>query len=249
MRLRLFFVFLLMTLPLLCAVIALHAPERFVVCLDPGHPSENNSGKGFSNGLQEVKVCWQVAVLLKKKLERNGIEVVMTKRTELQYVTNERRAKIANNAHVDLFLRLHADAGSGSGFAVYYPRKKGTVRGFSGPSAAVMTKSKLAAEIFFGAFSEMLSGKLRNNGLKGDENTSIGRKQGALTGSIFSAVPTILVEMLFLTNKRDADWIRKQENRSIYAEALEAGVLAVRARRSPSSARASVFRFPQTPGF
>ena len=94
-----------------------------------------------------------------------------------------------------------------------------------------MEQSRLAATTFFAAFSQKLSGILRNNGLMGDENTFIGRKQGALTGSIFSEVPTILVEMVFLPNKKDAAWISKQENKEKYARALEAGVLAVRAQR------------------
>src|SRR5262249_1266358 len=44
--------------------------------------------------------------------------------------------------------------------------------------------------------------KLRDNGVKGDEDTLIGGRQGALTGSIFSEEPTLLVEMVFLTKCR-----------------------------------------------
>src|SRR5437870_10675008 len=55
-------------------------PSRsFCVCIDPGHPSENNDGGGVTNGLTEVAVNWEVAVLLRRELEKNGISVVMTK--------------------------------------------------------------------------------------------------------------------------------------------------------------------------
>jgi N-acetylmuramoyl-L-alanine amidase len=204
----------------------------FILCIDPGHPSENNSGKGLSNGLREVTVCWQVALLLKKEVEREGIKVVMTKSAELEYVTNQQRAAIANKAGADMMVRLHADAGGGSGFAVYYPRRTGTVRGTRGPEAEVLRGSADVAKAFFAAFSRELDGVLRNNGLKGDENTLIGSRQGALTGSIFSTVPTVLIEMVFLTNKKDADWIRKEENRLTMARAIAKGVLAVRSSRA-----------------
>lgn len=70
--------------------------------------------------------------------------------------------------------------------------------------------------------------KLRDNGVKGDEDTFIGRRQGALTGSIFSEAPTILVEMVFLTNPKDAEWIKQDRNKQTMARALAAGVRAVR---------------------
>ncbi|MEY2500228.1 MAG: N-acetylmuramoyl-L-alanine amidase [Verrucomicrobiota bacterium] len=205
------------------------APPGFRVCIDPGHPSENNDGLALTNGLSEASVNWQVAVLLRRELEGGDIEVVMTKKSESEFVSNEDRAAIANNAHADLFLRLHADAGNSTGFTVYYPRKEGSIRGKTGPGAAVLRSSAKAATLFHRAFTAALQGKLRDNGLRGDEETFIGGRQGALTGSIFSTVPTILVEMVFLTNRTDAEWIGQEPNRIVMAKALATGVRAVRA--------------------
>jgi N-acetylmuramoyl-L-alanine amidase len=174
-------------------------------------------------------VNWQVAVLLRRELEGGDIEVVMTKKSESEFVSNEDRAAIANNAHADLFLRLHADAGNSTGFTVYYPRKEGSIRGKTGPGAAVLRSSAKAATLFHRVFTAALQGKLRDNGLRGDEETFIGGRQGALTGSIFSTVPTILVEMVFLTNRTDAEWIGQEPNRIVMAKALATGVRAVRA--------------------
>ena len=200
----------------------------FSVCIDPGHPSEVNSGETVSNGLQEVKICWQVSLLLKKKLVEAGVKVVMTKTSELQLVTNRRRAEIANENKVDMAIRLHADAGSGTGFTAYYPRKQGIKFGVTGPSKSVLEACDRVAKIFHPAFAKGLTGELRNNGLKGDESTFHGRIQGALTGSIFSKVPVLLIEMCFLTNKKDADWIRQEKNKEKMASALAAGILTVR---------------------
>jgi N-acetylmuramoyl-L-alanine amidase len=203
-------------------------PAQFRVCIDPGHPSENNDGGELTNGLREVTVNWEVALLLRRELESDGFTVVMTKKSEGEFVTNKDRAEIANRAQADLLLRLHADAGKASGFTVYYPRKQGTVRGVTGPAADVLRTSKSAAKAFHAAFAQALRDKLKDNGLRGDEETFIGGKQGALTGSIFSRVPTILVEMVFLTTPLDAEWIKQPSNKKVMAEAIVEGVRAVR---------------------
>lgn len=207
---------------------SLKTARIFSVCIDPGHPSEKNDGLAVTNDLREVTVNWQVAVLLQRELEKDGINVVMTKKSEGDFVTNENRATIANEARADLFLRLHADAGNSTGFTIYYPRQKGSIHGTTGPDTDVLRSSAAAATLFHQSFAEALRGKLRDNGTRGDEETLIGGRQGALTGSIFSKVPTILVEMVFLTNPADAEWIKQESNRIVMAKALAAGVRAVR---------------------
>jgi N-acetylmuramoyl-L-alanine amidase len=208
------------------------AAGKFRVCIDPGHPSENNDGGELTNGLREVTVNWEVALLLRRELESDGFTVVMTKESESEFVTNKDRAEIANRAQADLLLRLHADAGKASGFTVYYPRKQGTSHGVTGPAADVLRTSKPAAQAFHAAFAQKLRGQLKDNGLRGDEQTFIGAKQGALTGSIFSKVPTILVEMVFLTTAHDAEWIKQPSNQKLMAEAIAEGVRAVRSSRA-----------------
>jgi N-acetylmuramoyl-L-alanine amidase len=69
---------------------------------------------------------------------------------------------------------------------------------------------------------------LKDNGLRGDEETLIGGRQGALTGSIFSKVPTVLVEMVFLTNSKDAEWIRQEGNKKAMARSLATAIRAIR---------------------
>ena len=204
------------------------AARMFRVCIDPGHPSEKNDGLALTNGLREASVNWQVSVLLQRELENDGINVVMTKKSEGEFVTNENRAAIANGTRADLFLRLHADAGSSTGFTIYYPRKEGSIHGTTGPGADVLRSSAAAAKLFHRSFADALHGKLRDNGIRGDEETLIGGQQGALTGSIFSKVPTILIEMVFLTNPADAEWIKQESNRIVMARALAAGVIAIR---------------------
>ncbi len=216
---------------LLCTTPALAAEPAtksvFRVCLDPGHPSENSDGRELLHGLREVEVNWAVAQALKPLLKAKGYDVIMTKSSLDEKVTNQRRAEIANEASADLMLRLHADSEGSSGFTIYYPRRSGMVRGIKGPSAEVIAASERAAKAFHRGMAANLGATLKDNGIRGDEQTFIGAKQGALTGSIYSHVPALLVEMVNLAKPADAQWIEDPANQTIFAQALAAGVAAV----------------------
>jgi len=208
-----------------------HAQENplplrgFVVCLDPGHVSETSAGTASRDGkLTEAHVNWVVAQRLTQLLKSDGAMVVPTKTREGQGVTNRRRAEVANAARADLFLRLHCDSGEQSGLATYYPDRQGTRFGVTGPSSGVIKASLIAASVFQPAVIEALHGAMRDAGIKGDSQTGVGGRQGALTGSIFSHVPALTVEMCVLTNPHDYRFIRKPAGQEQMAQALRAGV-------------------------
>lgn len=204
-----------------------------VVCLDPGHPSENNSGRALQHGATEVEMNWLVAMRVKALLEEAQVKVVLTKASMGQFVTNKQRAEAANAARANLLLRLHCDTGKGSGITFYYPNREGKKGGVRGPSAWVRAESKRAARIVRDAAVEGLQGALPDNGARGDDRTLIGGKQGALTGSIYAHTPVVLVEMVYLSNTTDAAFIKSSRGREAMARALTAGVLAYLARGAP----------------
>jgi len=193
------------------------------IVIDPGHPSEVGVGtKGRRT--TELKVAWEVGLALRNRLRREGYAVVMTKQRLNERVTNKRRAEIANAAKATLMVRLHCDASKGSGFSVYYPAKQGTVNGVIGPSPAMLRAVAPMARRFYRAMSQTLAGKLPSEGLRTDAQTYVGRKQGALTGSIYSDVPSILVEMVVLTNPKDEAFILSTAGRAAMVDALAQGV-------------------------
>src|SRR5207247_9330041 len=67
--------------------------KQFCVCIDPGHPSENNDGGAVTNGLREVTMNWEVSLLLRDELEKDGMKVVMTKKSEGEFITNKNGAR------------------------------------------------------------------------------------------------------------------------------------------------------------
>ena len=60
--------------------------------------------------------------------------------------------------------------------------------------------------------------------------TAVGGRQGALTGSVFSKVPVLLVEMVVLTNAKDEAFILSKQGRALMVDALAKGVLAAVAK-------------------
>lgn len=200
------------------------AVQPKVICIDPGHPSEVSDGKIVQNGTSEVHIAWVTALKLKKLLEAKGYGVVLTKSEENQLVRNKERALIANRAQAALTVRLHCDAFAGQGFAIYYPDRQGTKEGTTGPSREVIQLSLKAATVLHTEMARSLSGVLKDRGIMGDSKTLVGSKQGALTGSIFSNVPIVTVEMVVLSNKQDAEFIKTEDGQQRMAEAIAEGV-------------------------
>jgi N-acetylmuramoyl-L-alanine amidase len=221
-----------LAIALACTAVALGAPvspaqtaPAPVVCIDPGHPSENGVG-ATGRHISELHSNWVEALAAAKILRADGYSVVLTKSAEHEYVTNVARAETANNAGAELMLRLHCDSEGGSGYAVYFPDRTGKVGGASGPSAGVIAGSKKAAQLFHAAFRESIGNGLADRGIKPDTQTLIGGRQGALTGSIYSKVPVILIEMAVLTNSHDDVFMASPAGQGRVAKALAAGVEA-----------------------
>lgn len=199
------------------------APRPTIV-IDPGHPSEVSSGAVRQNGITEVHAAWLVALRLRTLLRAQGYDVIMTKPAERTVVTNIARAQVGNAAHAALLVRLHCDAGTDSGYAIYHPDRKGTAHGRTGPGDDVMRWSEAAAESLHVSMAQMLAGKLKDGGVRGDSKSYIGEQQGALTGSIFSDVPVVLVEMVTLSNRHDATFIKGVRGQSLMAQAIAHGI-------------------------
>src|SRR3712207_442901 len=150
----------------------------------------------------------------------------MTKSSEGELVRNKERALIANRARAALMLRLHCDASAARGFAVYYPDRPGRAKdGTTGPARDVIEESRRAAAAVHAGLAEGLRGVLDDNGVRTDYQTKVGREQGgALTGSIFSEVPVVTIEMVTLSDPGDAEFIKSEDGQRRMADAIADGV-------------------------
>lgn len=196
------------------------------ICIDPGHPSEVGPGtKG--RFISEIDAAWAVAQKLTGILKAKGYAIVLTKASAKQYVTNPMRAEIANASKADLLVRLHCDHARGSsGIATFYAGRQGKHNGKVGPSKETLAKTKLAAGPFHRALVSNLKGFLADRGLRTDTMTAVGSKYGALIGSIYSEVPSLLVEMCVLSSAKDEAFIRTDAGQTRMARAIAAGIVA-----------------------
>ncbi len=98
-----------------------------LVVLDPGHNYDTTDTGAVGNGLREQDITYQIASRVKPLLEKNGFQVIMTRNSLTDNVSEESvmdsletRAEIANEAEADMFLSIHCNAGGASGTETYY---------------------------------------------------------------------------------------------------------------------------------
>ncbi|GEM_PF-5314653 len=198
------------------------------ICLDPGHPSELSSGNAPYNGMTENELNWDISLLLRDALHARGATVFMTKSAVDELVSNSNRARCANTNHVDIMIRIHADAGKtkdDNGFTIYYPDQQGTRFRKTGPALDIIQKSKTMALRFHNGMYAVLKPYMTDCGVLGDSTTYYGKIYGALTGSIFSEVPVVLIEMGYLTNEYDLKLLQSHDGRQLMVAALTEGVI------------------------
>lgn len=78
------------------------------VVVDAGHGGQDPGAVG-RGGLREKDVNLDIALRLAQRLRERGIEVVLTRTTDV-FLPLEERSRIANREQPDLFLSIHADA-------------------------------------------------------------------------------------------------------------------------------------------
>ena len=78
------------------------------VVLDPGHGGHDTGAIG-RKGTREKDVALAIALRVRDRLLRAGLEVILTRRSDA-FVALEERARIANDARGDLFISIHCNS-------------------------------------------------------------------------------------------------------------------------------------------
>ncbi len=211
------------------------------IVIDAGHGG-HDSGTIGAGGIEEKDVVLDVALRLGKLLhERLGAEIIYT-RSDDTFIPLETRTAIANKAQADLFLSIHANSSAdvtARGVETYYlnftsdptaldvAARENAVSGqsihqLSDLVKKITLKDKIAESREFAADveSSLYAGLTRGNaGLK-----DRGVKKAPFVVLIGANMPSILAEISFVTNARDADQLRQPEYRERVAESLYSGV-------------------------
>jgi N-acetylmuramoyl-L-alanine amidase len=140
---------------------------------------------GVATRVPESKRNLQVALVLKKSLEARGVKVIMVRTKEDVNISNSKRAKVANDANADLFVRLHCDSAGSSTHGILTLRPgKNWYKGID-----MVGPSKTAASYVHKAVLAETGAHDRGIDARSD-----------LSGFNWSKVPSVLVEMGLMSN-------------------------------------------------
>lgn len=211
------------------------------VVIDPGHGGRDPGAQ--IQDLDEAEVVLDIALELERRLAlAPNVDVVLTRRTDA-YVSLEERTAIANRSGADLFLSIHVNASanpSAKGFETYFlnfasnpeaellaaRENAGSARTMSSlPEIvkAIALNNKIdESRDFASIVQQALQERLR----KTDPSArSLGVKQAPFMVLIGATMPSVLVEISFLTNRNEATLLRSAAHRRQVADALFAGIM------------------------
>ena len=178
-------------------------PKRLgPVVLDPGHGGRD-PGATAASGLREKDVNLSVALMAAQLLRRRGVQVTMTRSSDVFIELND-RAAVADGCRARLFVSLHADAHADRrirGFTLYAAR-------------AASTESLAAADTFV---RRMCATGTRSQGVRRADFRVLVR----------TSCPAVLVEMGYLSNPTEAARLSNERHQRRLAEAVADAVMDV----------------------
>ncbi len=207
---------------------------QFRLVLDAGHGGWDLGTVG-RKGLMEKDLALDIVDRLGKLVQKRlGAEIIYTRQDDT-YVPLEKRAEIANLAHADLFLSIHAnysDSASARGVETYYTNTYSSLKART-PDATdtalqnvdwtnvdirekVQESHRFAASLqrsLYGTLSARNPG-LRDRGVKAASYV-------VLTGT---TMPAVLAEVSFVSSPTDESELQRSAYRQQIAEALYQGL-------------------------
>ena len=216
-----------------------------VIAIDAGHGGEDSGAIG-SSGTLEKDVVLQIANRLKKLLDgEGGMRGVLVRKSDY-YISLRERMQIAREQHADFFVSIHADAfpdQSARGSSVYVLSNKGA----SSEAAYWLAKRENQADLVGGVSlddkDEVLASVLLDLSQAVSRQVSYEvaqmtvrnlRKAGTVHFSEVQKadfavlkspdIPSMLVEVAFISNTMEEERLRDQEQQEDYAEAILAGI-------------------------
>lgn len=212
------------------------------IVIDPGHGGHDPGARGPE--ITEADLVLDLALRLEARIESTqpDLEVVLTRRGD-EYLPLEARTTIANRVEADLFLSIHANASNdptARGIETYFldfaadtdaenlaARENvgglATMKHLDGLLQAIAANSKLdESRDFAHVVQDAMISRLRP---LDPTIPDLGVKQAPFVVLIGARMPSILSEISFLTNERDATLLGTDAYRDRLVDALFDGLL------------------------
>lgn len=174
-----------------------------IIILDPGHGGKDPGA--VNSGHTEKAIVFKVTNLVRQKLEANGAKVFMT-RTGDTYPSLQERVEFTRNKYGEIFVSVHVNAAtstSAQGTETYYSISTGDQH---------EEDKKLATYIN----TEIVNNaNMRNRGVK--------EAQFYVTRNMI--IPSVLVELGFISNSEDRKKLIDDKYVEIYAQSIYNGIV------------------------
>ena len=214
-----------------------------VVVIDAGHGGKDYGAIGV-NGAREKDINLSIGLKLGKLIQKElkDVKVVFT-RSDDQFVELYKRGKIANENDGKLFISIHCNStakknSDANGFEVYLLRPGKTqdaIEIAERENAVIQYESdpqryqKLTDENFilvsmahssYLKYSEKFSELLHNQFSNKFNFESRGVKQAGFYVLVGASMPSVLIESGFLSNKKDAEYLKSTKGQEEIATAI-----------------------------
>ncbi|MGH9772766.1 MAG: N-acetylmuramoyl-L-alanine amidase family protein, partial [Candidatus Acidiferrales bacterium] len=214
------------------------------IVIDPGHGGHDTGTIG-PHGLEEKDICLDVALRLGRMIEQRlpGAQVIYTRKTDV-FVPLQERTAIANQAHADLFISIHANSSrdpKARGVETYY------LNFATSPEAmAVAARENATSDEMEHDLPDLLKKIARNDKIEESKELAEdiqdslaarlelvsrneknrGVRKAPFVVLIGANMPSVLAEISFLSNPIDERMLRNSEQRQRIAFGLYRGVAA-----------------------
>ncbi|MFA5907614.1 MAG: N-acetylmuramoyl-L-alanine amidase [Vicinamibacterales bacterium] len=214
------------------------------IVIDPGHGGHDPGVLG--KGMNEATLVLDVALRLEKLLAKEpGLEVVLTRRTDV-YIPLEERTELANRQSADMFLSIHANASrnlAAKGIETFFlsfassPEAEAVAARENSASAremhqlpdiikAIALNNKLdeSRDLANMVQESLITGLRKSN----KEVRSRGVKKAPFVVLIGAAMPSVLAEISFVSNKQELSLLKTAAYKQKIAESLFNAVMRYR---------------------
>ncbi len=223
--------------------------DNFKVVLDAGHGGKDPGAIG--NGVQEKDVTLALVLKIGKILEQyKDIDVVFTRKTDV-FITLNERPKIANRAKADVFVSIHCNSTAnpnpfGTETFVFgltnnksnleVAKKENSVifleedyhstyQGFNPNNPQSIVGIMLLQDEYVNQ-SISLASFIQNDFTNRLKRNNRGVKQSSLWVLHQSAMPSVLIEVGFISNKKEAAYLKSENGQNELAQSIAGAIIS-----------------------
>ncbi|MEZ7198237.1 N-acetylmuramoyl-L-alanine amidase [Pseudodesulfovibrio karagichevae] len=214
------------------------------IMIDAGHGGKDPGA--MSNGLREKDINLKFAKLVGGKLHAKGFNVIYTRTTDV-FIPLEKRTAMANAQKADLFLSIHCNANHSSkvnGLETYSLNLAKTDAAVRIAARENAVDPRAISDLQFILTDLMVNSKIKESrDLAGDVQTSTikrvrqsyplnnkGTREAPFYVLMGAKMPSVLVEIGYITNKTESSRLRSDKYLSHLADGIVEGILSYKSQ-------------------